>query len=235
MGKDFKIQVPQSIVRNKDISDRSFVLLAKLIQAYYTQTSNAKELTFSINHKQIMYFTNLPNRKKFVECLRELYKHELITNEIKSLPKKNGLEITLSQKVIPELNEKQIFVQLENYVLHRSIIEEIGHTGVRILYYIKSFINYRQLGKDHCYASIQLMANDLGISEKTFIKYIKILEKVKFIKVKRNPAKPNIQYDKNGNEKLLFERLNNEYYIKHENFKKYIDKQTSLIHTEQDM
>lgn len=233
MRKDFKIQVPQSIVRNKDITDREFVLLAKLIQAYYTQPGNEKELTFTIDHKQIMYFTNLPNRKKFVECLKELHKHGLITNKIQSLPKKNGLEITLSQNVIPELNKKQLFVQLESYVLHRSIIEKVGHTGVRVLYYIKSYINYKQLGKDHCYASEKLMANNLGLTEKTIIKYIKILEKIKLIKIKRYPAKTSYRVDKNGNENLLFERPNNDIYIKHENFKKYIDKQTTLLHTEQ--
>lgn len=232
MGKDFKIQVPQSIVRDKNISDRSFVLLAKLIHAYYTQTENPKKLTFAIDHKQFMYFTNLPNRKKFVDCLKELYKHGLITNEITSLPKKNGLEITLSSMVIPELNKKQLFVQLESYATHRSIIEKVGHTGVRILYYIMSYINYKQVGKDKCYASVVLMSNDLGMTEKTFIKYIQILEKVKFIKVVRHPAKPCYKDDKYGREGLLFERLNNEYYIKHDNFKKYIDKQTNLLHKE---
>jgi hypothetical protein len=122
---------------------------------------------------------------------------------------------------------------LESYVLHRSIIEKVGHTGIRILYYIKSFINYKKIGKDHCYASIIAMSEELGITEKTFIKYIKILEQIKFIKVKRHPAKAFVKDDKNGNEKLLFERLNNEYYIKHENFKKYIEKQSGLLHTEE--
>lgn len=233
MAKDFKIQIPQSIVRDKNVSDRSFVLLGKIIQAYYTQPSNSKGLTFSIDHRQFMYFTNLPNRKKFVECLKELYKHGFITNEIIALPKKKGLEITLSMSVIPEFNKKQLFVQLESYVLNRSIIEEVGHTGVRILYYIMSYINYKTKGKDHCYASVILMSTDLGMTEKTFIKYIKILEKVKFVKVVRHPAKPFYKEDKNGNENLLFERLNNDYYIKHENFKKFFEKQGILIHTEQ--
>jgi ssDNA-specific exonuclease RecJ len=233
MTNTFKIQVPQSIVRDNTLSDRAFVLLAKLIQSYYSQRTDNKQLTFSIKHKDIMYFTNLPNRKKFVECLKELHKHGYITNEIKSLPKKNGLEIELSKKIIPEFNKKQFFVQLESYVLHRSIIEAVGHTGVRILYYIMSYINYKEIGKDHCYASIQRIAEGLGITEKTFIKYTKILEKLKFIRVVRHKVTVTEQYDKNGNELLLFERLNNDYYIKHDNFKKYIDKQISLIHTEQ--
>lgn len=232
MGKEFKIQVPQEIVRNKEVSDRAFVLLAKLIQAYYTQRTKDKDLTFEIRHKEIMHYTNLPNRKKFVDCLKELNKHGFIENEIGSLPKKNGLEITLSNKVIPELNKKQIFVQLENYILHRTIIEEVGHTGVRIMYYIMSWINYKQIGKDHCYASILKMSTELGMAEKTFIKYTKILEQLKFIKVVRHQAKPCYRDDKNGNEGLLFERLNNEYYLKIENVKKYIDKQSSLLHTE---
>jgi ssDNA-specific exonuclease RecJ len=233
MTNTFKIQVPQSIVRDNTLSDRAFVLLAKLIQSYYSQRTDNKQLTFSIKHKDIMYFTNLPNRKKFVECLKELHKFGYITNEIKSLPKKNGLEIELSKKIIPEFNKKQMFVQLESYVLHRGIIEAVGHTGVRILYYITSYINYKEIGKDHCYASIQRIAEGLGITEKTFIKYTKMLEKLKFIRVVRHKVTVTEQYDKNGNELLLFERLNNDYYIKHDNFKKYIDKQVALIHIEQ--
>lgn len=232
MDNVFKVQIPQFIVRNGTISDRSFILLAKLIQTYYMQPGE-KKLTFSINHKQMMYFTNLPNRKKFVECLKELYSHGLIENEITSLPKKNGLEISLSQVVIPELNKDSYFVQLENYVLHKYILEEIGHTGVRILYYIMSYINYKTLGKDKCFASVETMSNDLGITEKTFIKYTKKLEKVKFIKVKRHPVKMEYKDDKNGMENLLFDRLPNEYRIKHDNFKKFVDKQTTLIHTEE--
>ena len=229
MGKDFVIQIPQTIVRDKNISNRSFVLLAKLIQIYHIQPGDNKNLTFSIRHRDVMYYVNLPNRKKFVECLKELHSHKLIENEISALPKKNGLEITLSSKVIPKLNKGELFVQLENYILNKCIIDKIGHTGVRILYYIMSYINYREQGKDHCYASVASMSEGLGISEKTFIKYIKILEKVNFIKVVRHPARQSYMEDKNGVEGLLFERLNNDYYIKHDNFKKYIDKQSTLL------
>lgn len=47
-----------------------------------------------------------------------------------------------------------------------------------------SFINYKQMNKNYAYPSEIRIANDLNMTEKTAIKYIKILEKLKFIKVK---------------------------------------------------
>lgn len=234
MANVFKVQIPQHIVRNSNISDRAFVLLAKLIQAYYQQPGDNKQLTFTINHKLIMEYTNLPNRKKFVDCLKELHKQGYITNEIGNLPKKKGLEITLSKNVIAEFNKGQYFVQLEHYAIHKIVIEAIGHTGVKILYYIMSYINLRNPKKDKCFASVETIISDLGISNKTLKRYIDKMEKIKFIKVTRHKAETGYTLDKNGNENLLFyDRRPNEYRIRRDKFKPYIDKQLKLIYQEE--
>lgn len=231
MTKEFQIQIPQSIVRSPEINSKSFVLLAKLIQQYNSQPEYNKNLTFTLkSYTKFMNFTDIANKKTFKKCLDDLIDKGLITNEINSLPRNGQLTITLSSDVIPELNKGQMFTQLESGVLNMSVIEEIGHVGVRILYYIKSWINYNQRGKDHCYASVERMAKDINVTEKTFIKYIKILEELKFIKVKRFDIRnENFKTDKNGNESLLMDRWNNHYFIKLENIKKFNEKSNKLI------
>jgi hypothetical protein len=230
LSNDFKIQIPQSIVRSNKISDKEFVVLTKLIQYYKSQPGDDKSLTFTIiSYKKLMNYVNITDQRTFTTCLKGLYKNNYINNEIKRLPRNGQLTISLSPNVIPELAEEKLFTQLESWVINMSVIEKVGHTGVRMLYYLMSWINYTQRGKDHCYASVERMAKDIGVSEKTFIKYTGILEDVKFIKVVRHDINLENQVDKNGNENLLLDRWNNHYYIKLENIKKFTEKSVSLV------
>ncbi|MFJ7940942.1 hypothetical protein ACIQYG_20945 [Peribacillus sp. NPDC096622] len=74
MTKEFKIQVPQSIVRSNDISDKDFVLLTKLIQLYQSQSGINKNLTFTIvSYKKLMNFINMGDRRTFAACLKSLF------------------------------------------------------------------------------------------------------------------------------------------------------------------
>ncbi|WP_042455594.1 helix-turn-helix domain-containing protein [Neobacillus dielmonensis] len=230
MSNDFKIQIPQSIVRSNEITEKEFVLLAKFIQIYKSQPGDKKSLTFTIvSYKKLMNYINITDQRTFTACLKGLVKKKYIANEIKRLSRNGKLTISLSPKVIPELTDEKLFTQLEYWVINMSVIEKVGHTGVRILYYLMSWINYTQEGKDHCYASVERMAKDIGVSEKTFIKYIGILEDLKFIKVVRHETTIEYKNDKYGNENLLLDRWNNHYYIKLENIKKFVDKNVSLV------
>ncbi|MED3691282.1 hypothetical protein P4534_21180 [Peribacillus butanolivorans] len=222
MAKEFKIQIPQSIVRNPEINSKSFVLLAKLIQQYYKQRVDERNLTFTIKYyKKLMNFTDISDRRTFSDCLKVLNEKGLIESIIKPLPKNGELTVTLSSEVIPEFNKGQVFTQFEYWVLNMSVIEEVGHIGVRIMYYIMSWINYKKLGKDHCYASVIRMSKDLGIAEKTFISYTKRLEKLKFIKIVKFDSYTTVKDDKNGNENLSYDRWNNHYFIQQENIRKF--------------
>jgi hypothetical protein len=155
MSNDFKIQIPQSIVRSNKISDKEFVLLAKLIQTYKSQPGDEKSLTFTIiSYKKLMNYVNITDQRTFTACLKGLSKNNYITNEINRLPRNEKLTISLSTNVIPELTDEKLFTQLESWVINMSVIEKVGHTGVRMLYYLMSWINYTQSGKDHCYANI---------------------------------------------------------------------------------
>jgi hypothetical protein len=199
LSNEFKIQIPQSIVRSNKITDKEFVLLAKLIQFYKSQSGDDKSLTFTIiSYKKLMNYINLTDQRTFMACLKGLNEKNYITNEMVRLPRNGKLTIMLSPIVIPDLNDEKLFTQLESWVINMSVIEMVGHTGVRILYYIMSWINYTQVGKDHCYASVERMAKDIGASEKTFIKYTGILEAAKFIKVVRHDINLDNLVDKKG-------------------------------------
>jgi hypothetical protein len=227
MGKDFKIQVPQYIVRNIGItiSDMSFVLLAKLIQVYYSQTKETKSLTFEFYHKTIMFYLNIGDNRTFKKYLYELYDAGLIVSEkVETLPTNENITITLSKKVIPEFNKGEMFTQLEGFVLNNLIIKKINYSGVRLLYYIKSFINYKKIGKEKAYPSEIRMENDLNITRKTIIEHLKLLEEIKFIKIKRYPSKVESNFNEYDQEIYTLKRPNNEYTINLENIKKYIEK-----------
>ncbi|MGM9987185.1 MAG: helix-turn-helix domain-containing protein [Bacillaceae bacterium] len=221
-NKVFKVQIPQELVRGSVVKDKEFVLLARLIQAYYSNGN--KDLTFTIKYKAVMHHTYIDNNRKFKECMENLQDNGFLTMHSKTLPRNGALTITLNEKVIPELNENMRFVQLESYVLNRHFIEKVKHTGVKTLYHIMSYINYEKKGKDHCYASIERMSSDMGMSDKTLRKHLDILEKGKFIKVVRHKPETEYYLDKNGNEGLLYDRWNNHYSIKHEAIKKYVEK-----------
>lgn len=220
-NKVFKVQIPQSIVRGSVIKDKEFVLLARLIQAYYT--TGKKDLTFTIEYNAVMHHSFIDNQRKFKECLINLQEDaKVLKMENKTLPRNGDLTITLSKKVIPELNEGMRFVQLESSVLNRAFIKKVGHTGIKILYHIMSYINYEQKGKDHCYASIERMSKEMGLSDKTFRKYLEGLEKGKFIRIVRHQAETDYFIDKNGNEGLLYDRWNNHIFIEHKSIEKFV-------------
>jgi DNA-binding transcriptional regulator YhcF (GntR family) len=229
MSNDFKIQIPQYIVRSNEINEKDFVLLAKLIQIYKMQSGEDKSLTFSIvSYKKLMNYIDMTDQRTFLRSLNNLYDNGLITEQVKRLPRNGQLTISLSKKVIPDLNPEQLFTQLESWVISMEVIEKVKHTGVRILYYIMSWINY-STNKDHCYASVERMAKDIGVSEKTFSKYIAILEKAKFIKVVRHDVTVEHKDNKYGVENLLLDRWNNHYYINHDKIKKHVEKGISLV------
>lgn len=229
MGKEFQIQIPQDIVRGNLIDDRAFVVLAKLIQAYYSQARSERSLTFEINRKSFMFYCRLSDNKQLKASLKQLYESQLILNEITEFSRTAELTIALSEKVIPELNKGQMFVQLGSSVLHGTVIDAIKYKGIRILYHLMSYINYNKPNKDHCYASIKRMCSDMGMKESSFKNYIKKLEDLKFIRVKRHDFTQEYYDDKHGIEGALLQRWNNHYFIKYENIKKFAEESKGSI------
>lgn len=227
MAKEFKIQIPTQVVRSKKFTASEFVLLAKILQAYYKQPGKEKPLTFSIDHKAFMYYLFFKDNETFKKNLIGLFVKGVIESELYDkenqkikLPRKGGLQLTINKLIIPAFNkERGYFTQIPYYVLNREIIEAVGYVGVRLMYYYKSYINEREPLKQFCFVAETTTAEDLNITEKTVIKYNKFLKVKKFIKIEKHKLENSETYDENG--KLLFEKYNNHYFLRLENVSKY--------------
>jgi len=211
--KEFQIQVPTSIVRNNGIGSGEFVLLAKLIDAYYGRPERTFDL--SIDYKALMFYLSIKDNNTFKKRLNNLHSIGYIIEPVDKLPRKGALIIKLNPEVVPELKKGQHFTQLPRNVTSKKVIDAVGDTGVRLLYYFKSYINTKQLYKDKCSAAIETIAEHLNIEPKTVIKYSKLLEKKKFIKITQHKVEHETEYHPvSGNEMYLFFRYNNQYYLR---------------------
>ncbi|MBT2723065.1 helix-turn-helix domain-containing protein [Bacillus sp. ISL-46] len=227
MAKDFKIQVPTEIVRSNSLSSGEFVLLLKLIDAYYGQTT--KSLEISVDYKALMFYSAIKDQSTFKKRLEGLHKHGWVENEIGDLPRKGNLKIVLNKDVIPQLRDtKGVFTQLPSNVMSRKVIETVGDTGVRLLYYFMSYINYKNIQKHKCYTSVETIAEHLGITEKTVIKHNKILEKLNFIKIEKHETETDTYITANGKEKYLFQKFNNHYFLKLDKIGEFCNKSNSI-------
>ncbi|ETI68133.1 hypothetical protein [Neobacillus vireti] len=219
----FKIQVPTEIVKNKEYSDKEFVLLAKLIQIYYRIPETQKSLTFGILHKDVMFYSGIKDNDTFKETLKGLYDKGAIKNKVETLPRKGGIEIILNEEVIPQMNKEGFFTQLSSEVLNKNIIDAVGHSGIRLLYFYKSYINSKT-NKNHCYVAEETTAEILGMTKKTVIKYNKLLQKHKLLKIEKHESEHAYYTTKKGTESYLFTKYNNHYFIRYENIENFSEK-----------
>jgi hypothetical protein len=230
-NKQFNIQIPTQIVRSSKFTSGEFILLAKILQAYYSQTGKEKSLTFTIDHKAFMYFLFFKDNNTFKKNIKKLCDMNIIENEINNLPRKGGLEITLNKVVIPEYNkERGYFTQLPYFVLNREVIEGVGYVGVRLLYYYKSYINAKDFTKQYCFVAESTTATDLNITEKTVIKYNKFLKDRKFVKIEKHKLHELGSYSSiNGKEVLNYIKYNNHYILQMDKVEKFCDESRSLL------
>lgn len=207
--KIFEIQVNNNFVRQPVLSAKAFVMWVKLTHLY--QGIGQKE-ELQLIHKKLMEYTRIAENRTFKEIMTELHTNGLIKNKIETLPRKTPITIYLNTDIIPSAHNKLIYTQMTEHVVNKKIIEEIGHVGVRLLYYYKSRINYKSLSTSHCFASEETIGAEIGVNRKTIIKYNKILEKLKFIKINKHQLER--RYYENGNSEIYgFYKYNNHVYV----------------------
>lgn len=221
--KVFEVQIPTEIVRSSEYTVGEFTLLAKLIQAYYMRKD--RKLTLQIDHRALMFYLTIKDNKTFKEHLKGLHKKKVIGDIPEQLPRKGALEITLNKEVIPELNKKGYFTQMPTNVLSKQVLDQIGSTGVRILYYYKSHVNTKEYTKQFCFVAEETTAEDLGIAEKTVIKYNKILEKNLFVKIDKHKSENEFNYK----DKYVYHRYNNHYTIRQDKIDQFYEKSSALL------
>lgn len=218
MVDNFKIQIPNSIVRSGTFSPVEFVMIGNLIQAYYMQPGDNKQYIFEIDHSNFMHYSKVKKNETFKKYLSNLHNNGIILNEIDKLPRKDGLKIHINSNLI----NPEYFTQMEYSTLSRKVIDKVGHTGIRLLYYYESFIN-RKNNKEFCFVSIETIQKELGLSNKTITEYNKKLKAAYFIKVEANPIDHEYFTTSKG-DRLLFTKYNNHYYVKQENISKFISR-----------
>jgi hypothetical protein len=221
----FNIQIPTNIIRNKEINAMEFVLLAKIIQAYYL---SGKEDEFELHHKNLIYFMSIGDNNTFKKAYNNLHKQGYLLNKIDQLPRKGGVSVQVNPAIIPELTKGIAFTQLSKDVLDKVVIDEIGYIGIRLIYYYQSHINKK--GRDYCFASEETIAADLGITKKTVITYNKQLKKIKMVKIESHVLKDDGSYTTKGNSEVLtFQKYNNHYFVKEDMIKQFAAKKQGLI------
>jgi hypothetical protein len=226
-AKEFKIQIPTEIVRDKELKAIEFVLLGKLIQCYYMV---GKKVDFKVNHSKIMQFMSIKDNDTFKKTFNGLCSRGYILNEIDKLPRKGMIDVELNPKIIPELNKGGVYTQLIKSVLDNSIIDTVGYIGVRLLYYYKSYINEKEPLKQYCFASEETIAEDLGITKVTVINYQKKLKKAKFIKIDKHILETELIYTRvSDKEMVAYTKYNNHYFLRLDKLVEHIEKNSSIV------
>ena len=161
-----------------------------------------------------MFYMGIKSNKKFKEVLDDLCERKLIVSKIETLPRRGFLTIELNT-YFNSSNKDYCFTQLPVRILDKDILDDIGHQGVRMIFYLKSYINNPN---EFCYCSTKRMEDELDMSENTIIKYTDMLHKKKYIKKVKHKLQSNYEYaeDEFGNEKEVFTKYNNHYHIQYE-------------------
>ncbi|MED1599764.1 hypothetical protein [Alkalihalophilus marmarensis] len=148
-----------------------------------------------------------------------LYENNLIIEPILKFPNRSAMTVSLNPEYAISSNTRA-FTQLDARVFNKSILAHIGATGVRMLYYYQSRINYKSLSTDHCFAAVKTIAKEIGVSKETVIKYNEILESTKLIKIIKHKLDWSGGYNEFGFED--YTRYNNHTYINEENIPKLL-------------
>jgi hypothetical protein len=215
-NKTFQIQIPHKIIRSSKMDCTTFFVYAKLVQLYRWRGSKSEVLAFG--HTNFKYYTNIKSNQKLKKSLNKLYEMKLIRTKVDELPRNQLLEIEINpffdlNKVGKEKEDRFSYTQLPYILLDKCMIDEIGHTGVRLLYYYESYTN-RKKTFPFCFTSMRTIQKETGLSENTIIRYNKILEKNKLIDIKRHKLEMDGYIeDEFGNERAYFQRYNNHYRV----------------------
>ncbi|WP_339820709.1 hypothetical protein MKZ15_06250 [Paenibacillus sp. FSL R7-0216] len=197
------IQVPDSIIRDPNISALDFCILLSLKYAYYL--SGSKDNMFEMDFNVIKRALDINDNRTLKKSLAKLHKQKYIINDVVIHRKK------LSEVMLNKVLFNKPFTQLPTKLLSR--VEVIGFIGIRLLYYYESFIVRSETMNQFCYASQEAIQRDTGISIRSIVQYNKELKKAKLLDITEH--KVRVEYDKDGN--MNWERYSNHYDVRLEN------------------
>ena len=186
------IQIPNSVIKNRDITVNAFGLYVYLKRESFKERDSKLQL----NHKRVRHELGMKDNRPLIAAFQNLHSQGLIKEEILKMPIHSPLNITLLEIAL------EPFTQLPIELLDK--VNTIKPYGLRLIYYYESFINRKQILRLFAYPCFETIKNDTGISYNAIIKYNNVLVKNKMLKIDKHKVE---QGD------FGFEKWNNHYSV----------------------
>lgn len=212
------IHILTKVVRDGNLTCNDFAVILYLKHLIW-QTGN--RYSFQVSAPDMRHDLRITDNRTLKASLSNLHIHNYIQNEIKQMQPNKPIQLDLNQKKFDTENRKEgeYFTKLPINILYALKDGKLNSKEVRLLYYIKSYINSDDMRKQFCYTSIEkTMVKETNISKNTIPKYTEMLKKKKLISIDKHKLGTSYQYNEKG--ELIFTKYNNHYFLRLENIMK---------------
>lgn len=201
--------MPNSIIRDPNLSSIEFLVLIKLKQLQFINRSS----NFKFNSKEHLKIPlDINDNRTLHRTLNNLYDNRYILEPVKIDSHSIGT-VSMNDALIKSKSKfTHIYTSLLDKMLH------IQANGIRLLCYYESYINRNDKDKPSshfCFTSIDTISQETGLSRKTIIKYNSVLEKANLLDIDKHKLGTDYRYD--DKDKVIFNKYNNHYYVRLEN------------------
>ncbi|PLS04043.1 hypothetical protein [Neobacillus cucumis] len=208
-SKKLHVQVPTYIVRNDGIylTNSEFLIYTRLCFLFFR---NAKEnkTELNIDHKQLMFLSQISDTRTFKLRLKRLYKLDLIKNQIDKLPTKGNLKVIFN----PEKLISDHFTMMSTSIFTYLANGQINEYAFRQVFYYKSHINKKdKRNLEYCYVGYETLVERLKVSRTKIKEANEQLKKANLVKITTHKLEWNGGYT-DANE-LDYEKFNNHYTV----------------------
>lgn len=195
---DTVIQIPNSVVKNRGINDKAFLVYYYLKHQSFRAYED--KINLQINHIEMKKKLCIKDNRTLLKALHDIYNFGLIAEYIEKLPIHSLMKIRLNEI------ELKPFTQLPIGIIDK--IAEIESKGLRLLYYYKSFINHTKYEKLYAFPSYDTINKETGLSFETIKKYNVKLQKLKYLKIYSSKAFINADGQ--------IHKFNNKYFLRYD-------------------
>lgn len=209
------INIRSDVVRDPNITVNDFSMILYL---KYMVWRSGNKYRFEVLLSDMKNYLQISDNKTLKPSYTSLYENRYLLKEVGEIKPNKPILFTLNEeKFNTEEREKdEYYTSLPINVLNAMRDGKIDRKEVRLLYYLKSYINHTDLKKHFCYTGIEnTMVRELNMSDKTIPKYTKKLADKKLIRIERHDFKTSYQYREDGT--LIFNKYNNHYYLEYNN------------------
>lgn len=199
-----KIQLPNNLVRSPEVSAIEFVILLRL--KYLASFRNNNNYTLEVDMSKFKLNVGINDNRTLKKYFKQLYEKGYLVDKV-VLSRKGLTTVNVNGK---KLNSKDEYTQLPTPLNER--VGEIGHIGIRLLYFYESYINrYLSTTKQFCFTSIHTICKETGLNRGTVQSYNEMLRKKKLLHYDKHKLETSYQYD--DNDELIFTKYNNHYFV----------------------